>query len=80
MRVPKNLAVSRAAGLLAILSAPAFVWIGWWQLGVSLGLAVVAALLAPQPVHRGTHGRLRRMREALSRRMHPHSWRPGVHR
>jgi hypothetical protein len=78
VRIPKHLGASRAAGLLAVISAPAFAWIGWWQLGVSLGLAVLSALLAPVATRHGTHGHLRRMREALWRRMHPHAWRPGA--
>jgi hypothetical protein len=77
MRSLQNLALARAVGILAIISLPAFIWFGWWQLAVSFGLAVVSALLAPGTTHRPAEGRLRRVIRGFQQRTHPHSWRPG---
>jgi hypothetical protein len=71
-----RLSLARLAGIAAILSLPAFVWLGWWHLSVSLLLAIAAAALTPGPPTRGEN-RWRQQFHALQRRLHPHSWRPG---
>ena len=75
MITPKNRAVSRSLGLLAVVSAPAVIWFGWWTLAVSGALAVASAALAPREI-RERHP-ARQMLDRVNRKLHPHSWRPG---
>jgi membrane protein implicated in regulation of membrane protease activity len=77
MTIPRSLHWSRALGALAVLSAPLFVWTGWWQLALSVALATAAALLVPRGLRGDSRGWFARTREALDTRFHPHRWRPG---
>jgi len=71
-----RVALARITAVLAILSLPAFVWVGWWGLAVSGMLAVLSATLTPRPARRGA-GRWQTRINALRLRFRPHSWRPG---
>jgi hypothetical protein len=77
MRVVKNVFLARTAGLLAVVTLPAIIWLGWWQLAVSAGLAIVAAAATPNPELGEHEGWLRRQLRVLQLRRNPHSWRPG---
>jgi hypothetical protein len=71
-----RLVAARVLAALAIVSLPAFIWLGWWQLVVSIGFGVAAVMIAPHPDHHRTSGRTSRLFRALQQRLHPHSWRP----
>jgi hypothetical protein len=76
MRVPRHHAASRLLGAIGIASAPAFVWFGWWQLAITGGLVLAAAVLAPRPTRAPGESAARRALRSLERRVRPHSWRP----
>lgn len=73
----KNLALARGLGALAIALLPTFVLFGWWMLGISVALAVLAALARPRATGHGHLSRSRRIVDAVRRRLNRHSWRPG---
>ncbi len=77
MKAIKNVALARTLGVLAIVTLPAFVWFGWWMLGVSCALAIGAAFLTPGSASHPSEGRWRKRMRALQQKAHPHSWRPG---
>jgi len=72
-----RITIAKIAALLALVTLPAFIWFGWWMLGVSVSLAVLAAVITPRGRRRVTlRQRMADMRAAIGRRIHPHSWRP----
>jgi hypothetical protein len=80
MRIPRNIFVARALGVAAVATVSAFVWVGWWVLAISTGLAVAAGLIAPRERRVPRQSAYRRYRWAVERRLYPHAWRPGIRR
>jgi hypothetical protein len=74
----RSLVASRVLGLLAICLAPLFVWLGWWVLGLSLGMGLVSALLHPSFHPRGYRSLVARLWYPVRKRFERHPWRPGA--
>ncbi|CAN5621368.1 hypothetical protein BH23GEM8_BH23GEM8_21670 [soil metagenome] len=71
----RSMAGVRTFSVLALISAIAIPWAGWWAVGAVIVSVLLGALLVPhnELPHRG---RARLLYEAVQRRLDRSSWRP----
>lgn len=77
MNANHRMIAARVLAVLAVVSLPAFVWLGWWQLVVSVLLGVAAVVVTPRGEHKRHPDRRSSLFRTIQQRLHPHSWRPG---
>jgi hypothetical protein len=71
----RSMAAVRTFSVMALISAIAIPWVGWWAVAAVIVCVLLGAWSAPHPEvpHRG---RVRLLYEALHRRLVRSSWRP----
>jgi hypothetical protein len=71
----RSMAGVRAFSVLALISAFAIPWVGWWAVGAVIVFVLLGALSAPhrELPHRS---RAKLVYEAIQRRLGRSSWRP----